>query len=68
MASAYAEDWDANVEVLEITDQEYDQAVRDALRELGLTYSQLRAQARRGDFQSARARRLWLTIGNTGVA
>lgn len=64
MASERIEDHSSDVEVLEITDQEYDQAVRDALRELGLTYAQLRRQARRGDFQSARARRLWLTIGS----
>jgi hypothetical protein len=51
------------VEVIEISDQDYDEAVAAALRDLGLTYSQLRAQARKGDFQSARARRLWLTIG-----
>jgi transposase len=56
------------VEVLEISDQEYEQAVREALREIGLTYAQLRAQARKGDFQSARARRLWLTIGTVGRA
>lgn len=56
------------IEVIEISDQEYEQAVREALRELGLTYAQLRAQARKGDFQSARARRLWLTIGTVGCA
>ena len=51
------------VEVIEISDDEYNQAVQEALRDLGMTYAQLRAQARKGDFQSARARRLWLTIG-----
>ena len=51
------------VEVIEISDDEYSQAVQEALRDLGMTYAQLRAQARKGDFQSARARRLWLTIG-----
>ena len=58
----------SDVEVIEITDQEYDQAVRAALRELGLTYAQLREQARRGDFKSGRARRLWLTIGTADCA
>jgi len=58
----------SDVEVIEITDQEYDQAVRSALRELGLTYAQLREQARRGDFKSGRARRLWLTIGTADCA
>jgi hypothetical protein len=57
-----------SVEVIEISDQEYEQAVSEALREIGLTYAQLRAQARRGDFQSVRARRLWLTIGTAGRA
>jgi hypothetical protein len=56
------------VEVLEISDQEYQQAVDDALSELGLTYAELRAQARKGDFVSGRARRLWLTIGNASRA
>ena len=51
------------VEVIEISDDEYNQAVQEALRYLGMTHAQLRAQARKGDFQSARARRLWLTIG-----
>jgi len=51
------------VEVIEISDDEYNEAVQEALRDLGMTYAQLRAQARKGDFQSARARRLWLTIG-----
>ena len=51
------------VEVIEISDDEYNEAVQQALRDLGMTYAQLRAQARKGDFQSARARRLWLTIG-----
>ena len=58
----------SDVEVIEISDQEYDQAVRFALRELGLTYAQLRGQARRGDFKSGRARRLWLTIGTPDCA
>jgi hypothetical protein len=62
MASARSQH-NLGVEVIEISDQEYEKAVRDALHELGLTYAQLRAQARKGDFQSARARRLWLTIG-----
>jgi len=56
------------VEVIEISDQEYEQSVRDALRDLGLTYAQLRAQARKGDFQSGRARRLWLAIGSADCA
>jgi transposase len=67
MASARSQH-NSGVEVIEISDQEYEKAVRDALRELGLTYAQLRAQARKGDFQSARARRLWLTIGNPAGA
>jgi hypothetical protein len=49
-------------------EQEYNDAVKQALRDLGLTYAQLRAQARKGDFQSARARRLWLTIGSPDIA
>jgi ribosome-binding protein aMBF1 (putative translation factor) len=65
---APAGDRRSDVEVIEITDQEYDQAVRSALRELGLTYAQLREQARRGDFKSGRARRLWLTIGTADCA
>jgi hypothetical protein len=53
----------ARGEVIEMSDQEYDRAVKAALRELGLTYAQLRERAQRGDFKSGRAGRLWLTSG-----
>ena len=40
----------ADVEVIEISDGDYAQAVETALAELGLTYRQLEAQARKGQF------------------
>jgi hypothetical protein len=55
-----------DIEVIELTSAEYRSAVKAALGELGLTYGQLRAQARRGHFTSIRACKLWLMIGEPG--
>jgi hypothetical protein len=52
-----------DVEVFEVSPDEYERAVRTALADLGLTYRQLERQARRGRFSSLRARKLWLAIG-----
>ena len=57
-----------DIEVIEISDGEYQQAVAEGLREVGLTYAQLREQARKGDFDSGQARRLWLAIGSADCA
>jgi hypothetical protein len=51
------------VEVIEVSPGEYRRAREAALRELGLTYRELQAQARTGRFSSLRARKLWLAIG-----
>ena len=50
------------VEVIVLTQQEWDDAVTNSLAELGLTYEELEAQAAAGDFVSWRARKLWLAI------
>jgi hypothetical protein len=53
----------ADVEVIEVSQAEYRRAREAALKELGLTYDELAAQAREGRFTSLRARKLWLAIG-----
>ena len=50
-------------ELIAVSPREYKEARRAALNELGLSYRQLRAQARSGEFTSLRARKLWLAIG-----
>jgi hypothetical protein len=52
-----------DVGVIEVSQTEYRRARDTALRELGLTYRELAAQARTGRFTSLRARKLWLAIG-----
>ena len=52
-----------NVEVIEVSPREYRRAREAALKELGLSYRELAAQARSGRFTSLRARKLWLAIG-----
>jgi hypothetical protein len=52
-----------NVEIIEVSQGEYRRAREAALKELGLTYRELEAQARSGRFTSLRARKLWLAIG-----
>lgn len=52
-----------DTEVIEVSQAEYRRARESALRELGLTYEELAAQARSGRFSSLRARKLWLAIG-----
>jgi hypothetical protein len=54
-----------DVEVIEVTAEEFDASVQRALDELGLTYKQLERQAKRRDFSSLRARKLWLAIGKS---
>lgn len=50
-------------ELIAVSPREYKEARRAALNELGLSYRQLKAQARSGEFASLRARKLWLAIG-----
>ncbi len=57
-----------NVEVIEMSREEYEAAKGRALKELGLTYDELRDQARRRDFSSPRAHRLWVMIGGAASA
>ena len=52
-----------DVEVIEVSPTQYRRAREAALRDLGLTYRELQAQARTGRFTSLRARKLWLAIG-----
>jgi hypothetical protein len=55
-----------DVEVFEWTKAEYRRALKAALDEIGITYRQLVAQARRDQFVSLRARQLWLTVKHNG--
>jgi hypothetical protein len=55
---------DDDIEVIVLSSDEWDRAVRRSLKKLNLTYDELAEQARTGDFSSWRARKLWLTIGS----
>lgn len=62
------EQWSAGHDddlVVMVSDEDFHAAAREALAELGLTYEQLREQARERDFCSARAHALWVSIGGT---
>ena len=52
------------VEVIEVSPREYRLAREAALKELGMTYRELEAEAKTGRFRSLRARKLWLAIGH----
>jgi len=52
-----------NVEVVSLSQAEYNRAVKSELQRLGVSYRKLRAQARADEFTSLRARKLWLAIG-----
>jgi len=51
------------VEVTELTRQEWDALGALELAKLGLTYDQLAKQALTGDFACEDARRVWLALG-----
>jgi hypothetical protein len=53
-----------DVQVIELSESEWDSAVRRSLKDLRLTMEELAEQARTGNFSSLRARKLWLTIGH----
>jgi hypothetical protein len=53
--------------VVEMTAAEWKEAVQHALARLHLTYAQLADQARRRDFSSIEARKLWVAIGDSDV-
>jgi len=55
-------------EVIEVSAAEYQHAVDQELADIGLTYKQLRIQAKSGKFSSLHARKLWLAIGEPRVA
>lgn len=50
-------------EVTEMSRAEYRAARKKALKSVGLTYDQLAEQARRREFSSPRAQKLWVAIG-----
>lgn len=56
--------------VIEVTSEEWLAGCRRALDELGLTYTELERQARDrgGNFESAQAHVLWVSIGGTVTA
>ncbi|MFJ6566586.1 hypothetical protein ACIQNU_04150 [Streptomyces sp. NPDC091292] len=51
--------------ITELTFEEFQAAALAALERLGLTYAELREQARNRNFSSAEAHSLWVTIGGT---
>jgi hypothetical protein len=54
-----------DVEVIELSRDEYEKTARAELQRLGLTYEQLAQQARTRQFTSQDARRVWLAIGGS---
>jgi hypothetical protein len=52
-----------DVEVIEMTAAQYRAAKKKALNSVGLTYKELAEQARRREFSSPRAHKLWVAIG-----
>jgi hypothetical protein len=50
------------VEVIELTGDEYQEARSNALSELGVTYDELARQAKERRFASLKHRKLWLLI------
>jgi hypothetical protein len=57
---------EGGVDVFEWTKAEYRRAVKAALDDMGITYRQLRAMARKDQFVSLRARRLWAMTQHSG--
>jgi hypothetical protein len=55
---------DDGVEVIKLTSEEYQRAVQNTLDRLGLSYEELEEQARRDDFVSLRARKVWLLVAS----
>jgi len=47
---------------------EVERAVEESLAELGLTFAELEAEAKRGRFSSDRARLVWLAIRNLAAS
>jgi hypothetical protein len=60
------EEQEGGVDVFEWTKAEYRRNVKSALDDMGITYRQLRAMARKDDFVSLRARCLWLMTKHSG--
>jgi hypothetical protein len=48
---------------IQMTRAEWQHAAQQALHDLGMTFDELADEARRRDFRSARAKRLWVIIG-----
>ncbi len=51
--------------VVEMSEEEWSSAVEQGLARLHLTYRQLADMARRRDFCSIEAQKLWMSIGET---
>lgn len=52
-----------DIEITELTAAQYRTAKKKALESVGLTYEELAEQARRREFSSPRAHKLWIAIG-----
>jgi hypothetical protein len=52
-----------DVEVRTLTPAQFNDAKERALESVGLTYEQLKRQARRGEFDSPLARKVWMAVG-----
>jgi hypothetical protein len=52
-----------DVEVIELSPADFKKAKKAALESIGLTYRELARQAKRGEFSSPRAHKVWIAIG-----
>jgi hypothetical protein len=57
-----------DIEIIRMTEADWDRALQNSLDELGLTWEELAAQARARDFTSLRAHNLWLITGGRGFS
>lgn len=51
-----------DVEVIQLSAEEWEAARQHALDDVGLTYEELEAQAKRRRFSSLKARKVWLLV------
>jgi hypothetical protein len=66
ITSSPVEEQEGGVDVFEWTKAEYRRGLKSALDDMGITYRQLKAMARKDQFVSLRARHLWLVAGRFG--
>jgi hypothetical protein len=66
ISTAPVDEQEEDVHVFEWTKAEYRRALKRSLDDMGITYRQLKAMARKDEFVSSRARCLWLVANHNG--